>query len=258
MGLNVAGMGYVAVDLRPKALDASIFDHPPGYKVHPGQPSEDLTGGYRCVGKIAAVEWEESESEAFDTEIEAVSLTAVIYYGAITGWIGLAAGLREIKPKAPQTAKPAISELIEKAVEKFAYEKGPKMGRFSQELAAKDEVFNVGSVFPRTVGYDPDDLDDLDNIVTGSAHLTHWGRQWAAGRVKRPIAKAKPVGTIAIGCGFRFWMIGGLGPYRSSTPRRASKERPDIDDEFRRVLDNIDEWRVWKSVRWGDGWLEED
>jgi len=259
LGVNVAGIGYVAVDLRPRTLSKDLFDHPPGYLVHPRKPSEGLTGGYQLVGKIAAVEWSEAEAKAFGAEIEEVSLTAVIYYGAITGWIGLAAGLTEAKPKAPLPSKRKVSKLIEQAMEKFAYEKDPKMGRLGEELAAEDELFNVGSCFPRTIGYDKDAVDDLSNIVVKSKRLTHWGRQWSPDRVERPITgAAKPVGAIAIGCGFRFWMIGGMGPYRSSSPRRVSKERPNIRKEFEKVLDNIDEWRVWKSVRWGGEWIEED
>lgn len=253
MGVGVAGVGYTAVDLRPRLLRPELRSRPPGYRAKPF--------GWERVGGIAAIVFGEDECEAFGEKAEYMLLSGVVYYGNVNGWVGIARKL-SLKPKTPLAARQAISQFIENVFEAAGFEKD--LRRIPPELLAEDEMFTVAAVMDRTRYVPILHIPRFDGHVAMIPWLKHWGNQWSPCLVARPALSGvgmitpKAAGISAFGAGFRFWAVGAMGPWRSSAPKRIDAERPNIKRGFRNLVcnDGVDAFRVWKDVWWSGDWIE--
>lgn len=261
MTVGVAGVGYVAVDLRPQAMERPrILEGPPGWRVQPDD--------YKLAGFVAGVIMSDEEWESYDAEFEAVYLAGVVYAGAINGWVGLARkrtarGGTSLNLDAPGTGlarREAVARFIREIMEEFGWEMevDDDTEKWAQ-WASRDEAFNVACVLTRTRRVDPDVIDHLTNELGAGSILdvlVPWGRIWAESLIKNPITRGhKPVGMVCVGAGSRFWAIGGAGVYRSTGPKKFADDRPDIDDGFKKVVCSreVRAYRVWEKV-----WIVDD
>ncbi len=260
MTVGVAGVGYVAVDLRPTIVERPhIFEGPPGWHAEPSD--------YKKVGVVAGVILSDEEWESYDTEFEAYYLSGVIYGGAINGWVGLArkrttrGGTLDLSaPGSGLAHRRAARQLVEYVLEHFAWEKEIDSDTEAwAQLSVEDEAFNVAAVMSRTRRIDPDDVQTFSQMVAAGSVadvVIPWGRIWAESAIHQPITDGyKPVGMVCVGAGSRFWAIGGASSYRSTGPHKIAHSRPDIDDGFKKVVCSrqVRRYRVWEKV-----WIVEE
>jgi len=258
VGFNVAPQGFLAVDIRPipefeplkelgfsPAAAALIASKPPGW--------------YQ-LGIAAGIAEDVEETHAFGHDYEYSTMLGVLFIGPLFGYVGVDKELRKVK------------ELIKllNLYDLFAYEKDPKLGRLKRELAARGEVYNVITLTPRTRPVNP----DLVQVISALLFQLHamieeiipfYGTvisryvKWMHPKVKGLKHTVKPRGPTAFGVGNRAWAVMGFPTnYSIKHKTRTSFTRGRIKSVAEGLVEKLDPWRAWKSVRWGDEWIEED
>lgn len=258
MGFNVAGQGYLAVDIRPTRAYGALADL--GFSPASAALLLNKPAGWYWTGFMVGIAEDAEEVRAFEDEHEWVPMTGVVYLGSVTGFIGLDREFRKVKWLLKQL----------NAYGFFAYEKGPKLDLIRRELAAEGEVYNVLTLMPNARPFDPDALTLVRGLVFLASTaveelLPHYGLIYSRHTKKmHPKVEGledcvKPRGPTVFGAGNRVWAVMGFpASYSIRHKTRAGFLKDDVREVAEGIVEDLDDWRAWKAVRWGDDWLEAD